>query len=134
MGKIVIDGKRLIFERRDELIVIEPYGKNCLRTRATRNNKVSEEKWTLLDPITEDECVISGDEKFATITNGDMKATIDAGFPWYGGLVNYYRKDKCILRRKYEGDYVNNYIHTEGDHYATKVIFEAIYASLSEIR
>lgn len=48
MGKIVLEEKRLIFQRRDELIVIEAYGENCLRTRATRNNKVSEEKWTLL--------------------------------------------------------------------------------------
>lgn len=125
MGKIVLEDKRLVFQRRDELIIIEPYGENCLRTRATRNNKVSEEKWTLLDPVTEDSCVVEGDEKFATITNGDMKATIDAGFPWYGGIVCFYRKDKLILKRKYEGDYVNNYIHTEGDHYSTKVIFEA---------
>ncbi len=125
MGKIVLEKNRLVFQRRDELIIIEAYGENCLRTRMTRNNKVSEEKWTLLEPVTEDNCMIEGDEKFATITNGDMKATIDAGFPWYGGIVCYYRKDKLILKRKYEGDYVNNYIHTEGDHYATKVIFEA---------
>ncbi len=125
MGKIVLEEKRLVFQRRDELIVIEAYGENCLRTRMTRNNRVSEEKWTLLDPVTEDSCVVEGNEQFATITNSDVKATIEAGFPWYGGIVCYYRKDKLILRRKYEGDYANNYIHTEGDHYTTKVLFEA---------
>ena len=52
MGKIVLEEKRLVFQRRDELLVIEPYGENCLRCRATRNNKFSEEKWTLLDPAT----------------------------------------------------------------------------------
>ena len=125
MGKIVLKEKKLVFQRRDELIVIEPYGANCLRCRATRNNRLSEEKWTLLEPVTEDACEISGDASFATISNGDIKATIEAGFPWYGGVVCFYRKDKLILRRKFEGDYVNNYVHTEGDHYTTKVIFEA---------
>jgi len=125
MGKIVLEEKRLVFQRRDELIVIEPYGENCLRCRATRNNFVSDEKWTLLDPVTPDVCKIEGDESVATITNGDISVKIEAGFPWYGGIVSFYRKDKQILRRKYEGDYVNNYIHTEGDNYCTKVIFEA---------
>ncbi len=125
MGKIVLDKKRLVFQRRDELIVIEPYGKNCLRCRATRNNVVSDEKWTLLEPVTEDACKVEGDSSVATITNGDVSATIEAGFPWYGGIISFYRKDKQILRRKYEGDYVNNYIHTEGNNYCTKVIFEA---------
>ena len=125
MGKIVLGENSLTFRRRDELVVIEAYGKNCLRCRATRNATVSEEKWTLLDPVTEADCTIEGDSSLATITNGDIKATIEAGFPWYGGIITFYRKGKQILRRKYEGDYVNNYIHTEGDHYTTKVIFEA---------
>lgn len=125
MGKIVLEEKRLIFQRRDELVVIEAYGKNTLRCRATRNSMISEENWTLLPPVTEDECVITGDERVASITNGDIKVTIEAGFPWYGGIISYYRKDKLILKSKYEGDYVNNYVHTEGNHYATKVIFEA---------
>jgi len=125
MGKIVLEKNKLIFQRRDELIVIEGYGKDCLRCRATRNNKVSDECWTLLPPVTEANCVVEGDASFATITNGDVKATIEAGFPWYGGIVCFYRKDKLILRSKFEGDYVNKYIHTEGDHYATRVIFEA---------
>ena len=125
MGKIVLEKDRLVFQRRDELIVIEGYGKDCLRCRATRNNKVSDESWTLLPPVTEANCVVEGDSSFATITNGDVKATIEAGFPWYGGIVCFYRKDKLILKSKFEGDYVNKYIHTEGDHYATKVIFEA---------
>ena len=86
MGKIVLEQNRLIFQRRDELVVIEAYGRNCLRTRATRNACISDENWTLLPPATEDNCIIEGNEDFATITNGDVKATIEAGFPWYGGI------------------------------------------------
>ena len=87
MGKIVLEQNRLIFQRRDELVVIEAYGRNCLRTRATRNACISDENWTLLPPATEDNCIIEGNEDFATITNGDVKATIEAGFPWYGGII-----------------------------------------------
>lgn len=125
MGKIVLEKDKLVFQRRDELVVIEAYGKNCLRCRATRNAKVSEENWTLLPPAETDACTVTGDERFATIVNGDIKATIEAGFPWYGGVICFYRKDKLILRTKCEGDYVNKYVHAEGNHYATKVIFEA---------
>ena len=73
MGKIKLEKDRLVFQRRDELVVIEPYGKNCLRCRMTRNSRISDESWTLLPPATENECVIEGDEKVASITNGDIK-------------------------------------------------------------
>jgi len=125
MGSIKIDGKRLIFRRKDEVTVIEPYGKDCLRCRSTRNSTISDESWTLLPPATEDECVIEGNEKKATITNGMMKATIEAGEIWYGGIITYYRNDKQILHTRQEGDYVNRNQHVEGDHYKISVTFEA---------
>jgi len=125
MGKITICNDKIIFERRDELTVIEGYGKNCLRCRSTRNSKLSDEKWTLLD-ATDDNCVITeGDDKVAIIRNGMMSAKIEAGNPWYGGLVTYYRNDEPILRTKFEGEYTGRNVHTEGDHYRIKVIFEA---------
>lgn len=79
----------------------------------------------MLPPATEDSCKVEGNEKFASITNGDIKVTLEAGMPWYGGIICFYKKDKLIFRTKHEGDYVNNYVHIKGDHYATKVIFEA---------
>ena len=98
MGKIVLENKKLVFQRRDELVVMEAYGKNCIRCRVTRNAKVSDEKWTLLDPVTEDACVVSGDEKVASLENGDIKVTIDTGFTWYGSIISYYRKDKLNFK------------------------------------
>lgn len=106
------------------MTVIEPYGKDCLRCRSTRNARISEENWTLLPPG-EDACVIEGDEKFVTITNGMISATLEAGNQWYGGVVSYYRKGEQILRTRFEGDYVNKNVHVEGDHYQVKVIFDA---------
>ncbi len=43
MGKILILENKLVFERKDELMVIEAYGENCLRCRITRNSKISDE-------------------------------------------------------------------------------------------
>lgn len=125
MGKITICENKLIFERRDELTVIEPYGKNCLRCRSTRNAKILDENWTLLPPADEHECRIEGDEKNATIRNGFVSATIEAGQPWYGGIITYYRKGVPILHTKFEGDYTGRNVHTEGDHYQIKVIYDA---------
>lgn len=124
MGKIRIEGKKLIYQRRDELTVIEPYGENCLRCRSTKNSRLSEETWTVLPPATEDQCHIEGDERFATITNGRIKATMDAGQIWYGGILTYYRDDRQILHTRFEGDYTNRNQHVEGDHYRIQVIFD----------
>lgn len=125
MGRITICEDKLIFERRDELTVIEPYGLDCLRCRSTRNSKISDESWTLLPPVDGAECVIDGDEKNATIRNGMMSAKIESGEPWYGGIITYYRNDKAILHTKFEGDYTVRNVHTEGDHYQIKVIFDS---------
>ena len=125
MGKITIFEKKLIFERKDELTVIEPYGANCLRCRSTRNSSISEEDWTLLPSSAEDSCVTAGDEAVATITNGDISCKIELGSPWYGGIISYYRKGKLILRTKQEGDYTTRNTHRNGNLYGVKMIFEA---------
>ena len=45
--KFWMEGKKLCFERKDEFMVIEPYGANCLRCRCTRNGKILDENWTV---------------------------------------------------------------------------------------
>jgi len=124
MGKITYEGKKVIFRRKDEVTVIEPWGEGCIRVRSTRNSRVSDEKWTVLDP-TEDHAIIEGDEHVATIKNGLLSVKLEAGNIWHGGVITFYRGDKVILRTKYEGDYQTRNIHVEGDHYRVKVIFEA---------
>ena len=115
---------RIIFERRDELTVFEPYGPDCIRCRSTKNSRLSDENWTLL-PAKEGACFsIEGDEKKAVLKNGHMSVSVDAGTP-YGGIITFYRDDVPILKTKYEGDYTCRNIHTEGDNYQVKVIFES---------
>ena len=125
MGTIRIEEKRLIFERKDELTVLEPYGAHCIRCRSTKNASILDENWTVLPAVSQDECIIEGDEKTAWIRNGRMSACIQAGNPWYGGILTFYRDGKQILKTKFEGDYTNRNVHIEGDHYQIRVIFEA---------
>lgn len=125
MGTITLLKDKLIYERKDELTVIEPYGRNCLRCRSTKNGKILDEDWTLLPPTDDGECIIEGDEKVATIKNGMMSAKIEAGEIWYGGIITYYREGKEILHTKFEGEYTGRNVHVEGDHYQIKIIFDA---------
>lgn len=125
MGKITIYEDKLIYQRRDELTILEPYGPNCIRCRSTKNSKISDENWTLLPPKEGAEYSITGDESVAEITNGMVKVKLEAGNIWYGGIINFYRKDEHILHTKYEGHYTGRNVHREGDHYQVKVIFDA---------
>lgn len=125
MGKITVEQNRIIFQRRDELTVVEPYGHDCIRCRSTKNNRLSEEIWTLL-PATDDASVtIVSENGKATMTNGHIRVVVDPGTPWYGGIVTFYRDEVSILRTKFEGDYTGRNLHTEGDHYQVKAIFES---------
>lgn len=125
MGKITIYEDKLIYQRRDELTILEPYGPNCIRCRSTKNSKILDEDWTLLPPKEGAEYSITGDESVAEITNGMVKVKLEAGNIWYGGIINFYRKDEHILHTKYEGHYTGRNVHREGDHYQVKVIFDA---------
>ena len=69
--------------------------------------------------------MISGDASKATIQNGIVSATIEAGEIWYGGIISFYRNGKQILHTRFEGDHTNRNQHVEGDHYRIQVIFDA---------
>lgn len=125
MGKITREKNRLVFERRDELTVLEAYGKDCIRCRSTKNGKLIDENWTLLAPEEEAVCSIEGDERVATLTNGRISVRVEAGNPWYGGVLTFYRDGAQILHTKFEGEYTGRNVHTEGDHYQIKAIFDA---------
>lgn len=125
MGIITCEENRLIYERRNELTVVEAYGKNCFRVRFTKNGRVSDEKWTLLDADEEAVCDITRTDNTATITNGRLSVLIDAGMPWYGGLFTFFKDGKKILKSRFEGDYDVRMLHRGGDNYQVKVIFDA---------
>ena len=70
------DGKKIEFRTRFATTIIEPYGPNCLRCRSTRNRTVSEERWTLLEPLPASCTVVSG-ESSITLTNGDLSVKVE---------------------------------------------------------
>ena len=121
---ITCQDNRIILRTSTELTVIEPYGPSCLRCRSTRNSTVSDERWTLLDPLPAD-VTLSSDEKTATIVNGDLSVTVENNGIWFPGRVTFSHKGQPILRTVHESDAANAFIHTEGDHYRTTVTFEA---------
>lgn len=121
---IICQDSRIIFRTPTELTVIEPYGPNCLRCRSTRNSAVSDERWTLLDPLPAD-VTITSDEKTAALVNGDLSVTVENNGIWFPGRITYSRKGQPVLRTVHESDAANAFIHTEGDHYRTTVTFES---------
>ena len=46
MGKIIISENSIGFSMRDEMLIAEAYAENCIRVRATRNGRFSDERWT----------------------------------------------------------------------------------------
>jgi alpha-D-xyloside xylohydrolase len=69
------DNGRLIYSYDAETLWIDPWGPNALRIRATKANTMPSENWALLDPppLNPD---IQIEKTFATLRNGEIKATI----------------------------------------------------------
>lgn len=117
-------GNQIILRAPHGMWVVEPYGKNTVRCRATRNTKISDEKWTLLD-VPEADCTWQREENKGTFVNGDLSVTVENCAPYFPGRISVFRKGRCILTTRQEGDAANMFLHTEGDHYRTSVSFEA---------
>ncbi len=124
MGTLIKRENAVYFQQKDEQLLVEPYGPNCLRVRATRNNRFSEESWTLL-PAEPVQATITEGERTMTIQNGDISAVLDLGSGWTGFSITFFRKGEQILHSRCEGDHTGKYVHTEGDHYQIKAIFDA---------
>lgn len=124
MGRITLNNNSILFERRDETVLIEPYGLNCIRVRSSKNARLSDEKWTLLDAKDNSVPEISGNERHASLKNGDISVDVSATNDWGGELV-FKRKGKVILSTKNYGDYAMRYLHTEGDNYRIRYAFNA---------
>lgn len=121
---ITYSGSQITLHTQHGLSVIEAYGVNCIRCRTTRNSQVRDERWTLLDPLPAD-VTITAEEKAVTLANGDISVRVEDGNMWSPGCLTFYRRGKRILCTRRESDPANAFIHTEGDHYRTTVIFEA---------
>ena len=138
---------RLICKRQGETLVIEGWGKDSLRVRATMNTELTDRNWALTEEgyetgavaetfIFEEKTGLDTFEKrdCARITHGRIKAEVN-----HAGVISFYRDDKLFLReyfRSYGGTISKEsrcikVVNREwkglygGDNYSLKVRFES---------
>ena len=97
----------LFFSHKGEKVLIEPWGRNALRVRATRYATFTGENMALEENIEHGIAKICIDEKEngAEISNGRMKIRVASR-----GFLTFYRDDTEILR-----EYYRNYDFTASD-------------------
>lgn len=122
MSRIIVNETGIGFTVRDEILLVEPYMENCIRVRSTRNNKISDDRWTVNEKKTI-RFSINGGEDRASLTVGRLKAEITK--TWSSYCLTFYRNGEEILRTKDEGDAVMKFVHNEGDNYRVRALFEA---------
>lgn len=122
MGVLAIKENKVIFQKRNELAVIEPWGKDCLRFRASPNARLTDENWNLI-PQPEISCSAVIDNDKAVIVNGKISAEV-----FSSGKVIYYKDGKEILAERSEMAFhmkFRDYCALEGDNHRATVIFQA---------
>ncbi len=121
MGVLTVQENRIIFQKRDELAVIEAWGADCLRFRSSPNARLSDENWNLLvQPQTSCSAVVEGDR--AVITNGKISAEM-----FSSGKVVFYRDGKEILAERSEMAFhmkFRDYRSLGGDNHRATVVFQ----------
>ena len=131
------EGNGLLMNYQGERLLIEPWGKNAMRVRATRYQDFTGNNWALEEEVSESgkqaQIVISETGDTAQITNGRLKITVNQS-----GVLRFFKDDKQFLQ-----EYHRNYDPTVskesiclkfvgrqyqpivGGHYALTVKFES---------
>ena len=120
MGFLTVTGNRIIFQRRDEIAVIEPWGKNCLRFRSSPNARLADEDWNLLPQAETVNSVMKENGK-AVITNGKITAEMHDS-----GKVIYSKNGREVLAERSEVAFhwkFRDYRSLGGDNHRATVIF-----------
>ncbi|MBP3542180.1 MAG: hypothetical protein J6K72_10290 [Clostridia bacterium] len=123
MSKITATDRSVLFQMRDQMILFEPYGPDTIRVRATRNGTFSDESWTLLPPLPSGEVTAFTDGQTASLTVGSLK--MELWMIWNQPHYRFLRDGKEILHSREEGDQTMKYVHTGGDNYRVRAMFEA---------
>lgn len=121
MGVLKVLDNRIVFQRRNEIAVLEPYGPDVLRFRASPSGRLLDQDWTLL-PAQPSSCQIELLDHKAVIKNGKIAAEIHTN-----GRVIYFKDGRQILAERSEMAFYmgyRDYRHVGGDNYRATVIFE----------
>ena len=121
MAVLQAEQGRITLQRRDETVVIEPYGRDTLRFRSTRDGEIRQENWTLLPPE-ETDCATELRDHSALIVNGAISAQL-----FDNGKVVYCKHGKELLAERSEMAFFSGYreyLPVGADNYRATVIFE----------
>ena len=129
-------GDQLVHEHRGETLVIEPWGRDGLRVRATVRSQIENTNWALTIPLDNlqkahpTDCQIEIADTGASITNGRISARmtdnqIDPKYPnvLQAGYLQFFKDGELLLS---EYDYVVN-AHNPGTR-----TFKPVQAGLAE--
>ena len=107
------DKNALVFKKGNETILIEPWGKDSLRVRATLERDLLDQCWGLTRKVEASSAKIEKNEQGASITNGKLTAKINNN-----GVIGFYKDGKRILH-----EYFRSYDPSASKHsVCTKVI------------
>ena len=121
MGVLSVQRNKILFQKRDEIAVLEPFGSDCLRFRSTPNGSIPDQDWNLL-PQQESECSAVLEEGRAIIKNGKISAEL-----YNDGKVVYFKNGREILTERSEMAFLQSYREYRalgGDNHRATVIFQ----------
>ena len=79
-------GTRLVWRLKEQILWVEPWGRDSIRVRATTLAEMPQRDWSLLPPK-KTSAKISIEKNFARLANGKLTATIDAK----SGRVRFFK-------------------------------------------
>jgi alpha-D-xyloside xylohydrolase len=91
-----IEQNKLIYRNNGEILQIEPWGKNSLRVRGTKEASIADQPWALLEPV-ECKAKINIEGERASICNGKIIAKINE----FGWLTYYNENGKVLLEERW---------------------------------
>ena len=118
---IKAENRKLIFQSKNELMVIEPYGENTIRVRASMNRVLSDEAYTLLPPCRDQAGTTMVDDTTAVIENGLLK--VEAKLQGGSCVLSFYGDGKKLLQSIEDG--TSKYRHRGGNHFSVRQRFAA---------
>ena len=117
---------RLIWTGKGEVVWIEPYGKNIIRVRASKNLRIEPNDWTLL-PKGHDSSRIEIHSDQAILTNGEISATISNA----GQLYFRNAREEILIEELWNEEVAipaREYKHRLSDSYQISQYFSPVHS------